>query len=46
MNIKPIKTKADYKDALKRSEVIFDAAIGTPESDEADIPGLMIVRFT
>jgi HTH-type transcriptional regulator / antitoxin HigA len=42
MKIKPIKTDSDYKNALKRLEVIFDAAIGTPESDEADILGLMI----
>jgi HTH-type transcriptional regulator/antitoxin HigA len=45
MNIKPIKTEADYKDALKRLEVIFDAAIGTPESDEADILGLIIDEY-
>jgi len=45
MNIKPIKTEADYKDALKRLEVIFDSAIGAPESDEADILGLMIDEY-
>ncbi len=45
MNIKPLKTEADYKDALKRLELIFDAAIGTPESDEADILGLMIDEY-
>lgn len=42
MNIKPIKTESDYKEALKRLDAIFDAAIGTPESDEADILGLLI----
>lgn len=42
MNIKLIKTEADYQQALKRLEVIFDAAVGTPESDEADVLGLMI----
>jgi HTH-type transcriptional regulator/antitoxin HigA len=45
MNIKPIKTEVDYKDALKRLEVIFDSAIGTPESDEADVLGLMIDEY-
>ena len=45
MTIKPIKTEADYQMALKRLEVIFDAAIGTPESDEADILGLMIDEY-
>ena len=42
MNIKLIKTEADYQKALKRLEDIFDAKIGTPESDDADILGLMI----
>jgi len=42
MNIKPIKTEADYKDSLKRLELIFDSVIGTPESDEADVLGLIV----
>jgi HTH-type transcriptional regulator/antitoxin HigA len=42
MDIRPIKTEADYRDALKRLEVIFDAELGTPESDELDILGLMV----
>ena len=45
MNIKLIKTEADYRLALKRLEIIFDAAIGTTESDEADILGLMIDEY-
>lgn len=45
MNIKPIKTEIDYRKALKRLEVIFDAAIGTPKSDEADMLGLMIDEY-
>ena len=45
MNIRPIKTETDYRDALKRMEQIFDAAIGTPESDEADILGLVIDEY-
>ena len=42
MNIKLIKTESDYRTALNRLEVIFDAEIGTQESDEADVLGLMI----
>ena len=42
---KPIKSEADYRDTLKRLEIIFDAAIGTPESDEADVLGLMIDEY-
>jgi len=45
MKIKPIKTEADYREALKRLEVIFDAAIGTKEGDEADILGLMVDEY-
>lgn len=45
MNIKPIKTEADYREALKRLEVIFDASIGTIESDEADILGLLVDEY-
>lgn len=42
MKIKPIKSEVDYQKALKRLEAIFDAEVSTPESDEADILGLMI----
>lgn len=45
MNIKPIKTESDYQVALKRFELFFDAPIGTPESDEADILALIIEEF-
>jgi HTH-type transcriptional regulator / antitoxin HigA len=45
MNIQPIKSELDYKKALKRLEVIFDAIIGTPESDEADLLGLMVDEY-
>ncbi|RPA66841.1 transcriptional regulator [Cyclobacteriaceae bacterium YHN15] len=45
MIIRPIKSESDYRDALKRMEIIFDAAIGTPESDEADILGLLIDEY-
>ena len=45
MNIKLIKTEADYQTALLRLEEIFDAKIGTIESDEADILGLMIDEY-
>ena len=45
MSIKPIKTEADYLEALKRMELLFDALVGTPESDEADILGLLIDAY-
>ena len=37
MNIKPIKTKRDYNEALKRMEMLWGAKSGTPEGDELDI---------
>jgi HTH-type transcriptional regulator/antitoxin HigA len=45
MNIKPIKSESDYREALQRLEVIFDAAVGTLESDEADLLGLMVDEY-
>ncbi|MCK5345162.1 MAG: helix-turn-helix domain-containing protein [Candidatus Heimdallarchaeota archaeon] len=42
MNIIPIKSETDYDKALKRLEILFNAPIGSPESDEADILGLLI----
>ncbi|MBK8516157.1 MAG: transcriptional regulator [Saprospiraceae bacterium] len=45
MNIRPIKTEKDYRETLKRMEEIFDAEIGSLESDEADILGMMIDEY-
>ncbi len=45
MDIKLIKSETDYENALKRLKRIFDAKIGTPESDEADILGLLIDEY-
>lgn len=42
MILHPIKTETDYREALKRLEIIFDAKPGTPESDELEILGLMV----
>jgi HTH-type transcriptional regulator/antitoxin HigA len=45
MNIKPIKSEKDYQEALQRLDELFDAKIGTPESDEADILALLIDNY-
>ncbi|SHM83543.1 HTH-type transcriptional regulator / antitoxin HigA [Cyclobacterium lianum] len=42
MELRPIKSESDYHKALERLGEIFDAPIGTLESDEADILGLMV----
>src|SRR5690554_950743 len=45
MQLKLIKTESDYQLALKRLELIFNAPIGTADSDEADILGLLIDEY-
>ena len=45
MNLKPIKNENDYRNALERLEVIFDAPIDTKEGDEAEILSLMIENY-
>lgn len=45
INVKPIKTKKDYEQALERLEIIFDAKKGTPEGDELEILGILINQY-
>jgi len=45
MNLKPIKTKKDYQQAIKRLEIIFDAKNGTSEGDELEILGILIDQY-
>jgi HTH-type transcriptional regulator / antitoxin HigA len=45
MNIKPIKTDNDYKVALTRLEIIFDAKNGTDEGDELEVLAILIDEF-
>ena len=45
MEIRPIKSETDYTKALKRLEAIFSAEIGTAESDEADVLGLLMDEY-
>ena len=45
MNLKPIKTKKDYQQALGRLEIIFDAKKGTKEGDELEILGILIDQY-
>ena len=45
MNLKPIKTKKDYQQALDRLELIFDAKKGTNEGDELEILGILIDQY-
>jgi len=45
MELKPIKTEKDYRGALNRLEVVFDAPIDTKEGDEAEILSLLIENY-
>jgi HTH-type transcriptional regulator/antitoxin HigA len=44
MEIKAIKTKVDYNQALKRLENIFDAPVESKEGDEAEILSILIEK--
>jgi len=45
MNLKPIRTRNDYQQALDRLEVIFDGKKGTDEGDELEILGILIEQY-
>jgi HTH-type transcriptional regulator/antitoxin HigA len=45
MNIRPIRTKADHRWALKEVERLWDAEPGTPEGDCVDILVTLIEAF-
>ena len=45
MEIKPIKTEADYDSTMERIDAIFDAEPGTDEGDELDILFLLVEDY-
>jgi HTH-type transcriptional regulator/antitoxin HigA len=45
MDIKPIKTKKDHAQALKRIEALMTAKANTPEGDELDILVTLVEAF-
>ena len=45
MDIKPIRSEADYKRALHRVEELWDSAEGSTESDEVDILTTLIEAY-
>lgn len=45
MKIKPIKSEQDYKRALERLEVIFDAVPNSKEGDEAELLPMLIDNY-
>ncbi len=45
MEIKPIRTAKDYKNALKRLELIFDSKQGSKDGDELEVLGILIDQY-
>jgi HTH-type transcriptional regulator/antitoxin HigA len=45
MTIKPIKNRKDYRTAMERLEVIFDARPGTSEGDELEVLSILIEKY-
>ena len=45
MEIKPIRSKHDYLEALKKLELVFDAKRGTPEGDELEVLSILIDKY-
>ena len=45
MEIKLIKSEEDYRNALKRLEIIFDALIDTEDGNEAEILSMLIENY-
>ena len=45
MEIRPIKTEADYQAALDEIECLFDAEPGTPEGDRLEVLTTLIEAY-
>jgi len=45
MDIRPIRTKADYRAALKEVECLWEADPGTPEGDRVDVLVTLIEAY-
>lgn len=45
MDIRAIKTEADYNQALKRLETVFHAPADSEEGDEAEILSILIEKY-
>ena len=45
MDIKPIKTKADYRAALKAIEKLMSAGAGTPEGERLDVLATLVEAY-
>ena len=45
MDIKPIRTEADYEMALQEIEQLWDAKLGSPEGDKLDVLATLVEAY-
>jgi HTH-type transcriptional regulator/antitoxin HigA len=45
MELKPIKTEADYYQALQQIEQLFDAELNTPEGNQLEILTTLVENY-
>jgi HTH-type transcriptional regulator/antitoxin HigA len=45
MELKPIRTKAEYKDALREIETLFDVPEKTPEADKLEVLVMLVEKY-
>ena len=45
MEIRPIRTKADYRAALKKIETLMSARAGTPEGERLDVLATLVEAY-
>jgi HTH-type transcriptional regulator / antitoxin HigA len=45
MKLKPIRTKAEYKAALREIEALFDVPAKTPEADRLEVLAMLVEKY-
>jgi HTH-type transcriptional regulator / antitoxin HigA len=45
MELKPIRTKTEYKAALREIEGLMDAAPGSPKADKLDVLAMLVGQY-
>ena len=45
MNIHPIRTKAEYREAMQRIDAVWDAKHKSPEADELEVLSLLVEEY-
>ena len=45
MELKPIRTKTEYKAALREIEALFDAPAKTPEADKLEVLAMLVEKY-